>query len=85
MNDYTFGNFLYTLRTEKDLSQSRLGQLLGVTNKAVSKGENGSAKPNTVLIPKLAEKLGVTVVRFILFAVWLGCMLTFLIYSIKKK
>lgn len=61
MNDYTFGNFLYELRTEKGLSQSQLGELLCVTNKAVSKWENGSAKPNTRLIPRLAEILGVTV------------------------
>ena len=61
MNDYAFGNFLYMLRTEKGLSQSQLGELLGVTNKAVSKWENGSAKPNTVLIPRIAEIFGVTV------------------------
>lgn len=61
MNDYTFGNFLYALRTEKGFSQAQLGEMLGVTNKAVSKWENGSAKPNTVLIPKIAEIFGVTV------------------------
>lgn len=61
MNDYTFGNFMYTLRTEKGYSQSQLGEMLGVTNKAVSKWENGSAKPNTALIPRIAEIFGVTV------------------------
>lgn len=61
MNDYSFGNFIYTLRTEKGLSQSQLGEMLGVTNKSVSKWENGSAKPNTNLIPRIAEIFGVTV------------------------
>lgn len=61
MNDYAFGNFLYILRAEKGLSQAQLGEMLGVTNKAVSKWENGSAKPNTSLLPKIAEILGVTV------------------------
>lgn len=61
MNDYNFGNFLYSLRTEKGLSQSQLGEMLGVTNKAVSKWENGSAKPNTKLIPKIAEIFSITV------------------------
>ena len=61
MNDYTFGNFLCSLRTEKGLSQAQLGEMLGVTNKAVSKWENGSAKPNTKLLSRLAEILGVTV------------------------
>ena len=61
MNDYNFGNFLYTLRAEKNLSQTQLAQMLGVTNKAVSKWENGASKPNTKLIPKLAEILEVSV------------------------
>ncbi len=61
MYDYTFGNFLYSLRNEKGLSQAQLGELLGVTNKAVSKWENGSAKPNTILIPRIAEIFGITV------------------------
>ena len=61
MNDYSFGNFLYELRTWQGISQSQLGEMLGVTNKAVSKWENGSAKPNTSLIPKIAEIFGVTV------------------------
>lgn len=61
MNDYGFGNFLYALRSEKGFSQARLGEMLGVTNKAVSKWENGSAKPNTKLLPHIAEIFGVTV------------------------
>ena len=61
MKDYAFGNFLAELRAEKGLSQSELGEMLGVTNKAVSKWENGTAKPNTKLIPELAKVLGVSV------------------------
>ena len=61
INDYAFGNFLYELRTEKGLSQAQLGSLLGVTNKAVSKWENGSAKPSTKLLAPMAQILGVTV------------------------
>ena len=61
MNDYAFGNFLYTLRSEKNLSQAELGAMLGVTNKAVSKWENGSAKPSTILLPRIAEIFDVSV------------------------
>ncbi len=61
MNDYKFGNFLYSLRTEKNMSQAELGRILGVTNKAVSKWENGTAKPSTKLIPRLAEVFGLSV------------------------
>jgi len=61
MNDYQFGNFLYEKRTEKGLSQAELGALLGVSNKAVSKWENGAAKPQTEKLLRLAEILDVSV------------------------
>ena len=61
MNDYAFGNFLTQLRNEKGLSQAEVGNLLGVTNKAVSKWENGATKPNTKLLPMLANLYGVSV------------------------
>ena len=59
MND--FGEFLYTLRKEKGLTQSQLASLLGVTNKAVSKWETGEAMPETSLLLPLSKILGVTV------------------------
>ena len=60
VNDYRFGNFLYTLRCEKGLSQSELGDLLGVSNKAVSKWETGAAKPRGNTLMRLAEIFSVT-------------------------
>lgn len=41
MGNYNFGNYICELREKKGLSQSELGAKLGVTNKAVSKWENG--------------------------------------------
>ncbi len=61
MNDYGFGNFIFELRTEKGLSQSELGKILGVSNKAVSKWETGEAKPRSGKLALLAKTLGVTV------------------------
>lgn len=61
MADYTFGNRLYQLRKKAGLSQARLGEKLGVSNKAVSKWENGGAKPGVDLIHKLADVLSVSV------------------------
>ena len=54
MNDYSFGIKFYELRTQMKLSQSELGELGGVSNKAVSKWENGKAKPTTNILRKLA-------------------------------
>lgn len=61
MRDYSFGNFLRELRERRGLSQYQLGMLVGVSNKAVSKWENGSAKPQNRILYKLGDILGVTV------------------------
>lgn len=61
MNDYVFGGFLYELRTEKGLSQSQLGDIMGVSNKAVSKWEMGVSKPRPAMLVVLASFFGVTV------------------------
>ncbi|MBE6018153.1 MAG: helix-turn-helix domain-containing protein [Lachnospiraceae bacterium] len=55
MNDYRFGNLLTELRTKANMSQNDLADMIGVTNKAVSKWENGKAKPSTDNIRKLAD------------------------------
>lgn len=61
MNDYRFGNFICELRTEKGLSQSQLGDMLGVSNKAVSKWEMGVSKPRPDMLVTLATMFKVTV------------------------
>ncbi|MCL2411537.1 MAG: helix-turn-helix domain-containing protein [Treponema sp.] len=54
------GDTIYRLRKEKGLSQSELGELVGVSNKAVSKWETYEANPDITLLPLLAQVLGVT-------------------------
>ena len=54
MNDFSFGNRIFNLRTSFKLSQSQLAEMVGVTNKAVSKWENGKSKPTTNVIRRLA-------------------------------
>lgn len=61
MNDYTFGEYIYKLRTAADLSQSELAKKLGVSDKAISKWENGKAKPQVDMLKKLAITFGVSV------------------------
>lgn len=56
-----FGNFLYGLRKEKNMTQADLADLLGVTNKAVSKWEMGAAFPETSQLVPIADIFGVTV------------------------
>ncbi len=46
---------IYTLRTERSLTQERLAELVGVSTAAVSKWECGNSYPDITLLPKLAE------------------------------
>ena len=55
MANYELSNRIYELRTQKGLSQKELGAILGVSNKAVSKWETGTAIPKTETLIKLAE------------------------------
>lgn len=61
MNDYEFGNHIFDMRRNAGLTQTALASKLGVTNKAVSKWENGKSKPSTETLRKLAELFGVSV------------------------
>lgn len=55
VNDFKFGNYIYKKRMESGLSQSQVARLLGISDKAVSKWENGRAKPRTSTLRRLAE------------------------------
>ena len=61
MNDYRFGNYIFEKRRQSGLSQSQVARLLGVTDKAVSKWENGRAKPGTDTLRKLAALYQVSI------------------------
>lgn len=61
MNDYGFGNTLTALREDMGLSQYQLGMLVGVSDKAVSKWENGNARPRIKVCEKLAKLFHISV------------------------
>lgn len=61
MKDYSYGNFICALREGAGLSQYQLGALVGVSDKAVSKWENGSTKPRANTMIRLAGVLGISV------------------------
>lgn len=61
MNDYKFGEYVYNQRVRLNLSQTDLGNILGVSNKAVSKWENGKSKPHVDMMKKLAVVFGVSI------------------------
>ena len=57
----TLGRMIAQLRKEKGLTQLELAQLMGVTDKAVSKWERNLSFPDVASLPKLAEVLGTSV------------------------
>ena len=60
------GRFISTCRKEKNLTQKQLGEELGVTDRAVSKWENGKSFPDISLIEPLCQILDISVSEFML-------------------
>ncbi len=60
-NDYPFGNYLTRLRLKAGLTQRALAYMLGVTDKAVSKWENGRSKPSVDTLRLLSQVYQVSI------------------------
>lgn len=61
MNNYKFGNYICKLREEHNMTQADLARVLDVSDKAVSKWENGQAFPRIDTFERLAVALDTTV------------------------
>ena len=59
MNQMAIGNFIEKKRKEQNLTQAQLAEKLGVSNKTVSKWENGTSEPNTSNLMALARLYGI--------------------------
>lgn len=63
MNTQQFGKFIVEQRKAKGYTQKELADRLGVTDKAISRWENGHGYPDISLIEPLAKELEVTVLE----------------------
>ena len=61
MDQEKIGKFILQLRKEKGLTQKELAEKLEVTDRAVSKWENGRGMPDVALMKPLCEILGISV------------------------
>lgn len=61
MDQAKAGAFIARLRREAGLTQAQLGERVGVTNKTVSRWENGNYMPDLDTCLQLSELFGVTV------------------------
>ena len=65
MNNVKTGQFILSCRKELGLTQNQLAEKLNVTDKAISKWENGKSAPDIATLVPLAETLGVSVVEIL--------------------
>lgn len=61
MDTIRIGNFLATLRKEQGLTQEALGEKLGVTNKTISRWENGNYLPPVEMLKELSDLYAVSI------------------------
>ena len=63
MNTYVTGNTIKNLREAQHMTQSELGDRIGVSSKTVSKWETGKGLPDISLMQPLSAALGVSVIE----------------------
>lgn len=61
MDQAKAGAFLAQLRHEAGLTQEQAGERLGVSNKSISRWENGVTMPDISLLPQLSQLYGVSI------------------------
>lgn len=65
MSNNIFKERLYKIRTDNNLTQKELGEMLGITGKAISKWENGNSTPTFAELQKLSKILNVKIEQLI--------------------
>ena len=65
MNQYITGSIIRELREKKGLTQSELAQKLFISDKTVSKWENGKGYPDISLLEPIADVFGVSVAELL--------------------
>ena len=55
------GSFISDMRKEKGLTQKQLAELVGVSDKAVSRWETGKGLPDTSIMPELCKALDINI------------------------
>lgn len=61
MDQYKIGKFIAARRKEMKMTQKELAEQLGITDRAISKWENGRCMPDMSLLQPLSKALGVGV------------------------
>lgn len=65
MDQYVTGEIIRKLREEKKMTQAELAEKLSVSDKTVSKWENGRGYPDITLIEPIAQALGISMIELL--------------------
>lgn len=65
MNQIKIGKFIAEKRKENGLTQLQLAERLGITDRAVSKWENGKTMPDSSIMLELCKILGISVTELL--------------------
>lgn len=55
------GGFMAELRKSKNMTQEQLAEKLGVSNRSISRWENGKTMPDLSMLPLIGEEFGVSI------------------------
>lgn len=61
MDQKKIGQFLRELRTEKKLTQEQFAEIIGMTNRSISRWENGVNMPDFDVLIQIAEYFDVSI------------------------
>lgn len=59
------GNFIHQLRKESNLTQEELAEKLGVSNRSVSRWENGATLPDISLMKCICKEFNISISELI--------------------
>ncbi len=65
MDSIKIGKLIFSLRTERQLTQQQLAESLNISDKTVSKWERGIGCPDVSLLPKLSSFFGISLENFL--------------------
>ena len=65
MDQEKIGKFIREMRNKNNLTQQELADKIGVTDRAISKWENGRGLPDIALLIPLAKELNITVLELL--------------------
>lgn len=74
MDAAKIGDFLSALRKAQGYTQQEVAEKLNLSNKTISKWENGGGLPDITVLPALAELYGVTVDEILAGSGWDGSL-----------